>query len=188
MRARQRKRLYEKYKIDLTRLAKWLMLPRQGIVPQVIGPVIEEVGWELLTNKKWYRDCLVYEEGWRHLLSKDKLPERFWIENYVLRRCRWVQEDLLEGGNILGIPDEVEIRFRKIEGTLKGIEEIVTRVENMVAPIKRFLSVPDWMKRSGRKLWTIRLYLLMGFGLVVVGLITIILLLGGFSVHWEDLL
>jgi hypothetical protein len=158
------------------------MQPKQGIVPQVIPQVLDEVEWELRAGKEWYRECLVYETDWRKLLHKEKLPERFWIENYVLRRCQWVQEDLLEGGGILGVPDEIEIRFRKIEETLRRIELIIIRLDTMVTPIKRFLTIPRWIKWIGRKLWTIRVYLLMVFGLLVVGLIMMILSLGDFSV------
>jgi len=130
---------------DLHRLMAWLQQPRQGILPQIAMPVITEICQELKDGKKWYMESLMYPEGLRKAIAKGMLPETYWVEMYVLERCRWAQEDLLTGVGLAVEPI-------RIEKALQDLARGIVHLEAMIVPIKKFLSIPDYMKRAWARL------------------------------------
>jgi len=117
---------------DLNRLLAWLQQPKQGILLQVAMAVITEVCQEFVEGKKWYLESLMYEEGYRKALEKGRVPEVFWVETYILERCRWFQEEFLtqQGFEVdpLGLIDVLE----RIEALLVPLAERVEHKREMI--------------------------------------------------------
>ncbi len=157
---------------NLGKLLGWLQQPRQGIVPQVAVLGIREVAEELLEGKEWYRESLMYPETYRKRMEEGVFPESFWLDNYVLERCRMIQEELIEGvgldpaedpfkfneriegieSGLVQLNEAIEKRVTKLNQKLAHATMLLLRIDAMVTPIKRFLSIPPWMKWTGRKL------------------------------------
>lgn len=86
--------LFKAKGVDVGKLLFWLQQPKQGIMPQLAMLIIKEVAQELDEGKEWYKESLFYPEEWRKQMEKRSFPESFWLENYVLERCRLSQENL----------------------------------------------------------------------------------------------
>jgi hypothetical protein len=136
---------------DYHRLMAWLQQPRQGILPQVALPILKEVCQELQEGKEWHLEPLMYSEGLRQAMAKGMLPETYWLEMYILERCRWAQEDILEGQ---GFPEPFRLQdiLNGIDQRMQYLTVLSLRIDAMVAPIKAFLSIPPWMKWIARKI------------------------------------
>lgn len=85
--------VYSKYGVDPGRLLRWLIEPRQGISPQVAATIIKEVALEFVEGKEWFREPLMYSPNYRRFMEEKIAKDNFWVDNYVLERCRWAMED-----------------------------------------------------------------------------------------------
>lgn len=103
---------------DLNRLLAWLQQPKQGILRDVALVVLEEVCQEFKEGKQWYLESLMYEPGYQKLMAKAKIPEVFWVEMYILERCRWAQEDVfLQTGTSVDPFGLIKV-LKQIDGSL----------------------------------------------------------------------
>lgn len=109
--------------VNISKLLFWLQQPKQGIVPQLALLVIKEVAQELNEGKQWYLESLVYPEEWRKQMEKGVFADSFWLENYVLERCKWVQEDLIESGNLSVDPIKIENKLDMVLEKLGTLEK-----------------------------------------------------------------
>ena len=134
-------RVYKKWGADPRRLFHWLQLPKQGISAQVAMHVIQDVAQELKEGKRWWEECLMYPEPYRKKLAEKAFPAHFWIDNYVLERCRMMQDDMLIGGQSDQMDDLLQLQIA-LNQLYSGIAEI----DSMVRPIKNFLTVPNYLK------------------------------------------
>jgi hypothetical protein len=91
-----------KYDINLGRLIKFLQ--DKQIPVEIIVKVLPEVIQELEENKQWYKDPLMYPPNYRKHM--DEFPEDFWIDNYILERCRMLLDELISNKTPLS-KDEV---------------------------------------------------------------------------------
>ena len=157
--------IYKKYGSDAGRLLSWLQNPKNGISQPIAGKVIQEIATELEEGKEWFRDSLFYSEEWREKMAQKKPSvdkfDTFWLEMYVLERCKWLQEDLLIaiGGQFdqekisetlnkiaQGVANQI-YRADKLHKELYGLYSELSICINFFKGLKAFFSFPKWMKR-----------------------------------------
>lgn len=158
---------------DLKRLMAWLQQPKQGIISQVAIAVIAEVCEEWATGLNYHMESLMYPEGLRVAMEKDRVPHTYWAEMYILERCNWAQEDMITGQGLAVEPIKLEAIFEELQETMIALDDKIAHIQktgtilddkiahltmlthhidNMVVPIKRWLSIPPWMKWIGKKI------------------------------------
>jgi len=133
---------YQKRGVHLGRLLYWLQLPKQGISAQVAAKIIKEVAQELEDGKEYWNEPSRYPEAFREKLKEGTFPEHFWIDNYILQRCKEVQSKLIFGG-IETVTDII-----KLEELFKAIATSLVGLDNMIRPISNFLRVPNYLRPS----------------------------------------
>lgn len=122
-----------KYKINLGRLVKFLQ--DKNIPIEIIAKVLPEVVQELEQGKQWYKDPLMYAPNYRKHM--DEFPEDFWIDNYILERCRILLDELI--GEEISLQKE-NIGFILIE---KKINQLLQDMDVLITDITK----PSWLKR-----------------------------------------
>jgi hypothetical protein len=175
------------YGVDVVKLLTWLQQPSQGIVQAIAMEVIAEVCKELEEGKEWWKEPLMYNESFRHLMVKKEFERpSFWIDNYILERCKWVQED----NELVAGTDNSQLallEIRKLTNRYKHDHLTIIDLikDNHSSSIQRDLNNFVEICRMGDLLyevkeWIILLSLLMVLVPRLEGMIQAILSLGGF--------
>jgi len=133
--------VFGKYKVNVGRLMYWLQLPKQGINPQVAVKVIQEVHQEILDGKTRWKESTFFPEHYRKKMAEGVFPEHFWIDNYILEKCRIAQSEMLVGGNVNSVED-----ILKLQMLFAGIAKELEAIRKMIAPIRAFLTTPNYLK------------------------------------------
>ena len=137
-------RTFEGFGVNVRRLLHWLSQPKQGIDPSVAMQIIREVYTEIKEGKRYWRDSTYYPENYREKLREGVFPEHFWIDNYILERCRILQDDVTFGSG------NMSLDIMRLTEILEELAKGIALLQTMVIPIHKFLSIPPWMKRIRR--------------------------------------
>jgi len=139
-------REFVKKGVDLDKLVKWLTAPKQGIAMQVAAAVIKEVAEEFIQKKRYHLECLMYSEPYREKLAEGLFPEHFWVDRYVLERCNWMMEDLIQSKELDINPLKLAEKILEIEGVVKQTRALVMTNYKMIKPIRDFLTIPPYIR------------------------------------------
>lgn len=134
-----------KYNVNLSRLVKFLQ--DKQIPIEIIGNVLSEVIQELEKDKQWYKEPLMYPPNYRKHMQE--FPEDFWIDNYILERCRMCLDELISGKVIF---QEDSTAFKLLENEIYQlnfkIKSLMRDMDILIASTTR----PSWLWRLWMRL------------------------------------